>query len=290
MKSKKSQKKGQGKKGNEGVDSRVFDADAWKLETVSDEEMERALEREEKRKRNNVQFLEDGCEQAYKKGGVRGVQIYLADTKVSKACNDLGDGPGFFLKYDRRKGHFSPWLFGNLMDFHVDRYELEQEEERLKQKKEREEVESNVRDELEGEIERNEELQEILDKKGPEEVQRFLWKKEGKYYSGPDVVLAIFLHKAFVYEQRRSYLPEDRVKIDVSTSKKKKEQLQRVIKRLEAEGSTKKWNNISSFMVEAAWGTANLMDSFGVTMEEVFFAATLYLENREQMDNSRGKA
>lgn len=261
----KSHKKGQERKTNEA--GKVKKSTATRAAKVETEKAKESLpERDEGNIQAVLQDLDVSCEKVYNMHGIRGVQAYLSDEKVRKVCTKLGGGPRFFLKYVKECGHFRPWGFGNLMDFGVDLYEIKQEKKR-----------------------QDKELQMILDKNGPKGVESFLWKRKGKYYDEPDVFLVIFPRNSFIYMPRSPRLTEVRDTINVSTSKEKKERLKGVIERLNMAESTKKGDNMSDFMMEAAWGTAILMEAFGVTMGEVFVAACLYLDNKEEMDSSQGK-
>lgn len=228
MKSEKSQKKGQGKKGR------------------TEEEFVKDL-----------RSLDDSFEKAYEEDGIKGIQSFLA----GEECKKLGGSLVSSLKYDEqpKRGRFLYRGFVNLMDFP-----------KLKGKNE------ESQKILDG-------LQKILDEGGLSGLQKFLQRARemtDKY----NVFLAIFPHKAFVYVRKRKGLLEGRDKINVSISEQRKKELEDTIEGLKAEGQGKKVTSLSSFMVDASCWTADLMKSFGVSMEEVFLAADMYLKNKEETD------
>lgn len=258
MKREKSQKKEQGKKGNKGVDSRVLDADAWVLETGSDEGMEKAKTEEEFIQ--DLRSLDDSLEKAYKENGIEGIQSFLA----GEECRKLGGSLVPWLKYNEQRGRFLCRGFVNLMDFQKAKGKNEVSQEILEM------------------------MQKVLDEEGLSGLQHCLWKVKTRT-DEYDVFLAIFPHEAFVYVKKRKVPLEGRSKINVSISNQKKKLLEDAIKRLKAKGQGKKVGSLSSFMVEAAWGIATLMDTYGVTMKKVFEAAIMHLEDKEETDKLQKK-
>ncbi len=251
----KSHKKGQERKTNKA--GKVKKSAAMRAAKV---DAEKAKTEEEVIK--DLRSLDDSLEKAYEEDGIKGIQSFLA----GEECRKLGGSLEARLKYDEQpmRGRFLCHGFVNTVDF--------------QEAKGKNEVTQKIL----------EVMQKELDEEGLSGLQNFL-RGAREITNKYNVFLAIFPHKAFVYVKKRKVPLEGRDKINVSISKQRKKKLEDTIEELKAAGQKKKFTSLSSFMVDASCWTADWMKLFGVTLEEVFLAAAMYLKNKEETDKLQEK-